>query len=155
MNTESQNNKSQEHFFEQYKLYIEMMDRVTARRGQTNQFYLSLISASLGLLVLFSDPQKVIAYPTILFFLLSLLGLLLCASWWFNINSYKQLNYLKFKVIFEMEKQLPFACYTREWEIEKEVSDRYRRLTKLEKYIPICFGFLYLLLIVYAILKLK
>lgn len=149
------NQTSQEHLLEQYKLYIEMMDRVTARRGQANQFYLSLLSALLGVLTLFADSQKNLAYSKTLFLLLSLLGLILCISWWITIHSYKQLNYLKFKVIYEMEEELPFPCYQREWEIEKsDQTVNYQRLSKVEKLIPILLGIIYTILLLYSSLKL-
>jgi hypothetical protein len=148
------NQNSQDHLVEQYKLYVEMMDRVTARRGHANQFYLSLLSALLGILTLFADAQKNLAYPKTLFLLLSVLGLILCISWWVTIHSYKQLNYLKFKVIHEMEEKLPFPCYKREWEIEDGKTVKYRRLSKVEKFIPILSGVIYLVLVVYSGLKL-
>jgi hypothetical protein len=154
-NQENQDKISQDNnLLEQYKLYVEMMDRVTLRRGHANQFYLSLLSALLGVLTLFSDSQKSLAYPKTLFLLLSLLGLVLCISWWITIHSYKQLNYLKFKVIHEMEKELPFPCYVREWEIEDKLTIKYRRLSKVEKFIPILLGFIYLILVIFSSLKL-
>ncbi|MDJ0580114.1 hypothetical protein [Crocosphaera sp.] len=142
------------YLLEQYKLYVEMMDRVAARRGKANQFYLSLISALLGILTFFTDIEKIISNYKILSLLFLLFGLILCISWYLNIDSYKQLNYLKFKVIFEMEQKLPFPCYTREWEIEEHLSIKYRRLTKIEKYIPIFFASIYIVLIGYSILSL-
>ncbi len=150
INQENQDKISQENLLEQYKIYIEMMDRVTARRGNTNQFYLSLLSALLGILTLFADSKKNLAYPETLFLLLSLLGLILCISWWINIHSYKQLNYLKFKVIYEMEEKLPFPCYKREWEIESNENSKYRRLSKIEKFIPVLFGAVYIILVIYS-----
>jgi hypothetical protein len=152
--TEKQSEKHQEYLLEQYKLYVEMMDRVTARRGQANQFYLSLLSAILGISTLFADSQKNIAYPKTSFLLISILGLILCISWWVTIHSYKQLNYLKFKVIHEMEKNLPFPCYKREWEIEDGKTVKYRRLSKIEKFIPILLGVIYSILVFSSILKL-
>ncbi|WP_217899901.1 RipA family octameric membrane protein, partial [Nodularia sp. NIES-3585] len=72
-----------------------------------------------------------------------------------NINSYKQLNSLKFKVIHEMETHLPFPCYAREWKVLKEDKHRrrYLRLTSVEQYIPIIFAIPYLCLFVYALIK--
>ncbi len=148
------NQNFQEHLLEQYKLYIEMMDRVTARRGNANQFYLSLLSALLGILTLFTDSQKNLIYPKTLFLLLSILGFILCISWLITIDSYKQLNSLKFKVIHEMEEELPFPCYKREWDIERGKSLNYRRLSKLEKVIPILIGIIYFILVVYSSLNL-
>jgi hypothetical protein len=86
----------------------------------------------------------------------AILGLALCCAWYANINSYKQLNSLKFKVINEIEPYLPFPCYLREWEFLKEEnkSRQYRRLTKVEKYVPFILAIPYLCLLVYSIYSL-
>ena len=41
----------QAHLPEQYKLYVEMADRVSQRRDQSNRFYVTLVSALVALLV--------------------------------------------------------------------------------------------------------
>lgn len=35
----------QDLLIEQYKLYVEMADRISARRAETNKFYISLLTA--------------------------------------------------------------------------------------------------------------
>ncbi|MGK7956000.1 MAG: hypothetical protein AB4063_12240, partial [Crocosphaera sp.] len=107
-------------------------------------------SALLGILTLFTDSQKNLIYPKTLFLLLSILGFILCISWLITIHSYKQLNSLKFKVIHEMEEELPFPCYKREWYIEQSKSLNYRRLSKVEKIIPILLGIIYIILVAYS-----
>jgi hypothetical protein len=146
----------QPHLLEQYKLYVEMMDRVTARRGQTNTFYISLLSGLLALLSLLVDKRLVLGYQFVVLLVTAILGLALCYVWYANINSYKELNSLKFKVINEIEPYLPFPCYLREWEILKEdnKSQRYRRLTKVEKYVPFILAVPYFCLLVYSIYSL-
>ncbi|MBD2385044.1 RipA family octameric membrane protein [Cylindrospermum sp. FACHB-282] len=144
------------HILEEYKLYVEMMDRNTARRGQINTFYISLLSGILALMSVFFDKKILPINQVLLLLLLAVLGLALCFVWIVNINSYKELNFLKFKVINEMEKYLPYPCYTREWEILKEgnISLNYRRLTKVEKYVPFILGFPYFCLLIYSLIKL-
>ena len=146
----------QAHLMDQYKLCVEMADRVSVRRGQANTFYISLLSALLALLSLVIDKQLFAGPSSVLLFLTSLLGLALCLAWYVNIQSYKQLNSLKFQVIHEMEKSLPFPCYLREWDILKErrgdKKKRYIRLTTVEKYIPLIFATPYLCLLLYTLL---
>ncbi|MGQ4646501.1 RipA family octameric membrane protein [Lyngbya aestuarii] len=146
----------QPHLLEQYKLYVEMMDRVSARRGQANTFYISLLSGLLALLSLIIDKKLFLEYQAVVLLATAILGLVLCYVWYANINSYKQLNSLKFKVINEIEPYLPFPCYLREWEILKEEnkSQQYRRLTKVEKYVPFILAIPYLCLLVYSIYRL-
>jgi hypothetical protein len=148
--------KFQEHLLEQYKLYVEMMDRTSARRGQSNSFFISILTGLLSLISILMDKKlnSDIQNQSIMFLILALLGLILCFTWHRNIDSYKELNSLKFKVISEMENHLPFPCYGREWEIDKEKSIKYRRLTKVEKFVPIILGTPYLGLATYSIFKL-
>ena len=107
--------KFNEHLLEQYKLYVEMADRVSERRMQTNKFYISLLS---GLLALFPILVSVgTSKQTVILIILPLLGIALCILWYINILSYRQLNSGKFKVIHEIEQYLPFPCYDKEWEL--------------------------------------
>jgi len=137
------------HLLEEYKLYVEMADRMSARRIQASQFYISLLSALFGVIAILVE-KKIFPGSEGSFLLLgSLLGLFLCFIWYVNINSYKQLNSLKFKVIEEMELYLPFPCYAREWKIEKKTK-QYQRLSNVEKYVPLSIALLYLGLAIYA-----
>ena len=130
------NPQDQAALVEQYKLYVEMADRVSNRRIEINKFYISLLSGLLVLLSLISIPAEL---QNGVLVAISLLSISLCLLWIVNIRSYKELNALKFKVIEEMEQSLPFRCYTREWEILKgEANQRsYFRLTRIEQYVPL------------------
>lgn len=146
----------QEHLLEQYKMYVEMMDRVTERRGKTNVFYISLLSGILAFASLLAEKELLPGSKELLLLIIAIQGLLLCIVWMININSYKQLNRLKFKIIQEIEKSLPFPCYSREWLVKEpktgEYSHKqYRRLTKVENYVPFILAIPYLGLIIYSI----
>ncbi|MGJ3249504.1 MAG: RipA family octameric membrane protein [Elainellaceae cyanobacterium] len=140
MTKEKYGDQYQLHLLEQYKLYVEMADRISARRLQTNGFYITLLSGLLTLLSFLNvdKDQEVHTQNNIFFLVVGVIGLTLCATWLFNIRSFKQINSLKFKVIHEMEQNLPFPCYSREWEILKQDGSRekYLRQTKIEQFIP-------------------
>lgn len=123
-------------FTEQYKLYVELMDRVSERRLKVNQFYLSLISALLIGVLVFHDKSD-ISFK-IIFTFASLLITVICLVWISNIKSYKQLNTGKFKVIMEMEKKLPYPCFSREWEFLDNGENRkvYWELSDIERFLP-------------------
>ena len=147
--------KFKDHLFEQYKLYVEMADRVSNRRAQTNQFYISVISALLGVVTIASSilGNQVSASTKLLdtvYLAVNFLGLFLCAIWFINILSYRQLNSGKFKVIHEIEQQLPYPCYKREWVILKKGRDvkKYLPLTHIEQFIPILLAIPFLFMLV-------
>ncbi|NPA80723.1 MAG: hypothetical protein GXO29_06720 [Thermotogae bacterium] len=126
---------------EQYKLYVEMADRVSDRRERTNRFYISLLSALMALIPILQSREML---SPVLLALLAALGMALCFIWYRNLESYRRLNSAKFAVIHEMEKRLPCQCYSREWEMLKRKG--YRRLTEVEQRIPLLTGVIFLLL---------
>lgn len=142
-----------QHLLEQYKLYVEMADRISTRRVQTNMFYISLLSGLLALLSIVLGRNLFSDFQTITFMAVAILGLALCALWNVNIRSYRQLNSAKFKVIQEMEQHLPFPCYDKEWEIlgEGKESKAYLQLTRVEQYVPFVLAVPYLLLLIYSL----
>ena len=134
-----------QHLFEQYKLAVEMADRVSARRMQANTFFLGV---NTGLLTVFASlaKDKVI---TGLSGVLPIIALIvLCFVWWRIVRSYRQLNSGKYNVILQMEALLPTAPYAAEWLALGEGRDPklYLPLTHVENWVPRLFGALYLLL---------
>jgi energy-coupling factor transporter transmembrane protein EcfT len=145
--------QKQKIIFEQYKLYVEMADRISQRRAQTNQFYLTILSALVVILSFIVSNHLYAKILNLVIVVVGVVGILLCIIWYYNIESYKQLNSGKFKVIHEMEAALPFAAYKREWEILGKGKKRkiYFPITHIEKYLPLIMVGLYVLLIICSI----
>ena len=142
--------KFHEHLLDQYKIYVELADRVTERRSKANQFYSSLFSISIPLISV-GVTKGIIS--SALLFIISIFGIFLCVGWYYNIKSYRQLNSGKFKVIHEMEEHLPFDCFKKEWDHLNQGGDRrkYLKLTKIEQFIPFVFCLLFSLIMCYSI----
>ena len=153
MNKEEYGEKFRDHLIEQYKLYVEMADRISIRRARTNKFYISLLSGLLLLLSIVVERDIFTGFYNVVFMAFAIFGLLLCFLWYININSYRQLNSGKFRVIHEMEQHLPFPCYDREWEILEGGKDRkkYFQLTRVEQYVPFALSISYLFLLAYSL----
>jgi len=127
-------------FFELYKLYVELTDKVSQRRGQANMFFLSILSTFIGLTgFLYLSLHSGTFYQASAIFMVCIFGILMCVVWYFTINSYKQLNKIRFTVIEEMEQYLVFNCYSREWQLLKEKKLKYHRLSRIEKFVPLLF----------------
>lgn len=153
--------KFNEHLLEEYKIFVSLTDQTSVRRGQSSKFYISVLSALFALLSLIIEREIVTISQPILLFGMSILGLAICLTWYLNIQSYKQLNSLKFQVLHEMEEQLPFRCFAREWEILKLQNQKknrnrnnYVRLTTVEGFIPMIFAMPYIILMTYSTLAL-
>jgi len=101
---------------EQYKLYVETMDRVSERRHSANSFFLSvntiLVSALATLISL--TQQSNIKYGWII--MAAIAGILFCLAWSRLIRTYKQLNQTKFMIIHLLETRLPVRLFDAEWD---------------------------------------
>jgi len=137
---------------EQYKLYVQMADKISDRRADANKFFISLLTGLLALLSAVVALRTPATIQSAVLFTVAILGIVLCIIWWFIIHSYKQLNTGKFKVVHEMEKKLPYACYDREWEVLGRGEDRakYLPLTHVEQYVPLLFKVPFVVLLIAA-----
>ena len=136
----------EQHLFDQYKLAVEMADRVSARRMQANTFFLGV---NTGLLTIFATLVKEKILTGVSGALPILALVILCFVWWRIVRSYRQLNSGKYAVILELENLLPVAPYAAEWIALGEGKDprRYLPLTHVENWVPRLFGVLYVLLL--------
>ena len=124
---------------ELYKLHAHLADRVSQRREGANRLYAGMLTtfvAFTGALVRFGDGPVPIVLA-----IASVVGIFLSLSWYIVIRSYRQLNSGKFKALQEMEKELPYPFFKREWELLKEGKDyrSYAKLTVVETILPISF----------------
>ncbi|MGC5329702.1 RipA family octameric membrane protein [Micromonospora sp. DT62] len=136
---------------EQYKLYVEMADRIGARRSLTNTFFLTVNTALSSASAIFSADYsgKVSTLAVILLMLL-----VQCGAWFWILRSYRQLSSAKFRVVGALEERLPCSPYWRaEWVGVGSGKDRslYWPLTRLEQAIPLAFGAAYVAIFVLVI----
>jgi hypothetical protein len=140
------NKQYTDHIFEQYKLFIEMADRVSSRRNIANTFFLTLHTFLItAASFLYEKGPKVSFVWFNLFPLVALL--ILCYVWHRLILSYRQLNEAKYKVIGEYERRLPSSPYwSAEWKAlgEGKNAQLYKPLTDLENWVPKFFAVIYI-----------
>lgn len=137
------------HLLEQYKMYVEMADRISQRRQSANTFFLSINTALVtlsGFLVRNVDKSCMVLWIT----LVGLAGLIISYSWYRLLRSYRGLNSGKFRVIHEIEKSLPIRPYDAEWMTIGKGRDKnlYLPFTYIETKVPWVFFGLYVALIV-------
>ena len=132
-------------FLDQYKLMVEMADRVSARRATANSFFVTVQSALVTAFGFSKDDR----WP------LAVAGLVVAVAWWLSLRSYRMLNGAKFEVINKMEERLPAAPYKDEWAILKRAEGplhkRYAALSFVEQTVPVAFAALNAALIVVAL----
>ena len=134
---------------EQYKLYVQSAENVSARRVASNRYLLTL-SAALVTLYGLQSANFGQGYWTLL---LPVMGIPVSLLWYLIIQSHTDLNRIKFKVIHEFERQLPAAMYKHEWHLAEEGRGKaYRAVTTIERWMPTMFGVLHVILAVMILL---
>lgn len=130
---------------EQYKLYVQSAENVSARRVASSRYLLTINAALVALYGL----QSQILDPLWLAALIPALGILVSVLWHRIIMSHRDLNAVKFKIIHEIEQKLPVALYTHEWQMaDGGQGRRYRSVTDIERWIPLIFLALHLVFLV-------
>ena len=136
---------------EQYKLFVQSAENVSARRVATSRYMLTLSAATVALYGLQSSGLGE-SYLTLL---IPLIGIPISILWYLIIKSHADLNRVKFEIIHELEQQLPAAVYRHEWQLAEEGRGRsYKAVTTLEKWIPLLFAALHAILGVVIVLEL-
>jgi hypothetical protein len=81
-----------------------MADRISARRGFANTFFLT---ANTGLAALLGGKE--------LRWYVAVAGIVFALAWWWLLQSYRKLNQAKFEAINAIERNLPFQLFSDEW----------------------------------------
>lgn len=137
---------------EQYRLYVEMADRVSQRRGLANTFFLTLNTAIFALVAVFWNGQLKTDEWWLIFALVAVVGQ--CAAWFYIVRSYRLLNAVKYQVVGALEQRLPASPFWRaEWKLLGAGKEprKYWPLSHIEKWIPILFAGSYIAAAVAAI----
>ena len=135
---------------EQYKLYVQSAENVSARRLASSR-YLLAVNVALVALYGFQAQGPDSVWLTLLLPALGIPGSLL---WLQIIRSHGKLNEVKFAIIHELEERLPAAVFAHEWRLANRGEGKpYRPVTDIESWIPL--GFLALHLVLLVLLGLK
>lgn len=137
--------KYQAAILEQYKLYVEMADRVSQRRGLTNTFFLTLNTTIFTAVGLSWEHKPEGQVWWLIFPVAMLLGQ--SFAWFYLLRSYRLLNTAKYEVVGALETRLPSSPYSSaEWTALGAGRDlkKYWPLSHIESWIPAFFGALYI-----------
>lgn len=134
---------------EQYKLYVQSAENVSARRVASSRYMLTINAALIALYGIqpagFGESYWALLIPVI--------GIPVSLLWLLIIKSHADLNRVKFSVIHEFEQHLPAAMYKYEWHLAEEgQGTTYRAVTTIERWIPALFAALHVVLGIMIIL---
>ena len=144
-----------QHLFEQYKLYLSGIEKISDRRENANKYFVAINSVIILAGTFLIDHVKNIRELIFLLYGILILGIVICIIFWFLINSYKQLNTAKFELLHKIEKELPLQLYSKEWEILGKGANpkKYLPFSHIEKIIPFVFGIFYFIGIIYLLVN--
>lgn len=126
---------------EQYKLYVQSAENVSARRLASSRYLLAVNTA----LVVLCGFQVLGSSSVWLTLLLPVLGIPVSILWYWIIRSHRNLNEVKFGIVHELERRLPAALFTHEWLlVEGGKGKSYWPVTEIERWIPLLFLLLHL-----------
>jgi len=130
---------------EQYKVFVDTMEKALARRQTVNSFFLtanSLLLSASGVMAK-QTFESILALIVVLS--LATTGILLCVSWRRIIRNYRQLNAAKFDVIHRLEAYLPVALFEAEWTALGRGEDprKYQSISRTESAVAAVFIILY------------
>jgi hypothetical protein len=137
-------------YLEQYKLYLTFIDKIADRRQSANSYFLTLNTGICAALAYFFSKD---AHPDIkdLYLILPVAGLILSYFWQRLVGSYRQLSSGKYEIVHAIEKHLPIAPYTAEWDVlgYGDKPTKYKPLTHVEVWVPRLFIIMYAVVLLY------
>ncbi len=141
---ESEHNRRE--LLEIYKLHATLADNVSQRREGANRLYVTLLTGVLASLVLFLKFTIGSVPLGVVLVVVGIVGMMLSMSWFIVIRSYRQLNTGKFQALHELEEELSYPFFKREWELleEGKKASRYWKLTVVETFLPAAFLLLFI-----------
>jgi len=137
------------HYLEQYRMYLHVFNTTGDRRSKSNEFFLGLNTAIIGILG-YLETKNINDNNSVIFLFAPFVGIAICFCWYQIIISYRKLNRAKFKVIHEVEEKLPLSLFKTEWELLGKGKDnnKYRKISSIEKNIPVVFILLYIVIFI-------
>lgn len=123
---------------------VEMADATTEKRINASNIYMSIETALIAVLYFVSDWWN---------YVVAGIGIIVACFWYLSVQNYRYLSSAKWAVVNELEKHLPYKPFTYEWKLlTHRTKKRYLQVTKLERFMPILFGILYFLFILFMLI---
>jgi hypothetical protein len=151
---------------EQYKSLVGDVGNIGVRYATANGFYLSVLTALLGVIAYVGAGKPIGDMSYLVMFLVAAFGTVICWIWRETVSFFARLFYAKFELLKKLETELGVAVkvYTEEdelvyWEvktdsIDKKIKLRRPGLIAREKMVPVCLGVLFLFIGAVALLLL-
>jgi len=122
---------------EQYKMFVESAEKISEKRVNQNNIYLTFSLFIFSFISVSTLPQKTL-------YIFCALGIIIAITWFFTIDNYRKRNKVKYAIINEYEKENGLKWFAEE---EKRISVL-PDLTFLEKILPVIFIVIYIIILI-------
>jgi hypothetical protein len=133
---------------DQYKAYLQDLGNIGVRATTANGFYLSILTALLGLLTLMQPTGGLSDLRPILRVLVPVFALLVCWAWWKTMRFYSALYKVKFDVLRKLEEHGGLYPV---FEEERQLLQPHPWLSRYEQWVPILLGMPFFAVLVCAL----
>ena len=141
-------------YIEQYKAYLEDLGNIGTRYATSNGFYLSVVTALLGILAYTTAGGAFLSSQSYLAIAVPAFAIVVCLIWWRTIAYYDNLFAAKFKVLREIEEAGQFfPIYEREYKFIKQ-GRRPHSMLGNDRLVPLLLAVLFLVIPLYLLCRL-
>jgi hypothetical protein len=139
------------HLLDQYKLYVEMADRMSTRKMLVMNTFMTIMGAAA---VAYASAPNYFGKEFVLFFQLGItaVSFLIALMWRSFMIHHSKVSDTKFKVIHEIEQLLPAQPYRMEYEYCVKERKTSSALSRIDRYLPLIAAALSAAGFVYAII---
>lgn len=131
----AESQSARETYLEQYKAYLADLGNVGSRYATVSGFYVSVISALLGILAVAESSKLFGKLETATLIVVCAFASCLCIVWSGIIRFYGALFRAKLTVLSRLEEHLSYPCFKEEFATLKGSNVRF--LTEWERYVPL------------------
>jgi hypothetical protein len=136
-------------YLEQYKAYLGDLGNIGTRYATSNGFYLSVVTALLGILAYTTAGGALLTSQAYLAMAVPAFAIVVCLIWWKTIAYYDNLFAAKFQVLCEIEEKGQLLhIYEREYELIKAGKPPHSML-KHDRLVPLVLIFAFSAVLIY------
>lgn len=130
-----------------YKIYITDLGNIGSRYVTSNGFYLSIVSAMLGILAFAKGDELFGKANFVVTVAIPLFGCVICWIWLKTLDFFNALFAAKFSMLRSIEERLDIKCYTTEDEFLQKIHAEQKlpiRLIPIERKVPVVLAMLFI-----------
>lgn len=137
---------------QQYTAYVNDLGNFGSRYETMKGFYLSVVTAMVGIMVIGKDVSLLTHQDRVLPVLVPVIAFLICRQWRAAIKAYSGIFRAKFTVLRSMETRLPHKIFAEE--DDAMVAQKSERLLGIDVFVPVALMAAFAVIFLYQLVSL-